>query len=148
MGSNRVQAAKHLPEAYAGLAAIGENVNSVIDPQLHELVKLRASFLNGCAFCVDMHTNEALKGGENQQRLFLVGAWREAGSVFTDAERAALALVDEVTRLGEHGVSDEVYGAVAEHFSEKEVAALLMAIGLINFYNRLGIATEMRPPRR
>lgn len=148
MGTKRVQAAKQLPDAYANLAAIDEGVGSVIGDELHELVKLRASYLNGCAFCVDMHTHDALKGGESQQRLFLVAAWREAGSLFTEAERAVLALVDEVTKLGEHGVSDEVYGSVSEHYSEKEVAALIMGIGLINFYNRLGISTGMTPPRR
>ncbi|WP_116246983.1 carboxymuconolactone decarboxylase family protein [Nocardiopsis sp. FIRDI 009] len=148
MSTTRVKAGKELPEVYTKLVEIGELVETVIDRDIHELVKLRASYLNGCAFCVDLHSNDALKAGESQQRLFLVGAWREAGSLFTEAERAVLALVDEATKLGEHGVTDEVYENVAKHFSEKEVAALIMAIGLINFYNRLGVSTGMTPPKR
>ncbi|MEY9214551.1 carboxymuconolactone decarboxylase family protein [Thermobifida halotolerans] len=148
MAGNRVQAAKQLPDAYAKLAEINGILEGVLDQELYELVKLRASFLNGCAFCVDLHAHTAMKSGESVQRLLLVGAWREAGDHFTDSERAALALVDEVTRLGEHGVSDGVYAEVAKHFSEKETAALLMAIGLINLYNRLGVSTEMKPPKR
>ncbi|GAA3724224.1 carboxymuconolactone decarboxylase family protein [Salinactinospora qingdaonensis] len=148
MSHNRVQAGRQLPEAYQKLAELGEIVDSVIDREVHELVKLRASYLNGCAFCVDMHSNDALKGGESQQRLFLVATWREAGDHFTESERAVLALVDEVTKLGEHGVADATYDEVARHFSEREIATLLMAIGLINVYNRLAVSTRMTPPKR
>ncbi|MGI5117936.1 carboxymuconolactone decarboxylase family protein [Marinactinospora thermotolerans] len=148
MGSQRVQVAQQLPEAYAELAEIGEIVGGVIDTDLLTLIRLRASYLNGCAFCADLHAHEALKAGQSPQRLVLIGVWREAAGHFTEAERALLELVDATTRLGEQGVPDEVYQRVADHFSERQVAALLMAIGLINLYNRLGVATAMAPPRR
>src|SRR5438067_5492224 len=96
-----------LPDAYKKVAALEQHVKSKLDGELLELVKTRASMLNGCAFCIDMHTTDAVKAGEDPRRLFAVAAWRES-PFFTDAERAALALTDAVTRLGEEGVTDEV----------------------------------------
>nr|WP_218908987.1 carboxymuconolactone decarboxylase family protein [Nocardiopsis sinuspersici] len=119
-----------------------------LDAGLLELVKLRASVLNGCSFCVDLHTRTAQEAGEAQQRLFLVSAWYEAGEIFTDAERAALALTDEITRLGEHGVSDEAYGAAAEHFDDQALAALITAASMINLYNRLAVTSHLHPRKR
>ncbi|GAA3341978.1 carboxymuconolactone decarboxylase family protein [Amorphoplanes nipponensis] len=116
-----------------------------VDPVLYELVKLRASIVNGCAFCTDMHSREALAAGESSRRLFAVAAWHDA-PFFTERERAALALTDAVTRLGEHGVPDEVWAPAAKAFSAEELGNLLMAIATINVWNRLSIATRKEPP--
>jgi AhpD family alkylhydroperoxidase len=105
-----------------------------------ELVSLRASQINGCGFCLDMHTKEAAAAGETPVRLHLVAAWREA-AVFTDAERAALALTEEGTRLADdhRGVSDETWAEVRKHYDDDQIAALVSLVALINAANRLGV---------
>lgn len=148
MGAPRAQLAQHLPEAYTELTRLGTVVDSALDADLHLLVKLRASLVNGCAFCVDMHTDEALKAGMSPQRVSLVAAWRESGAHFTEVERAVLELVDALTRLGENGLPDDVYAKAAAHLSERETVALITSVGLINLYNRLGVGTGMTPPVR
>ncbi|MFB7338316.1 carboxymuconolactone decarboxylase family protein [Streptomyces adustus] len=116
----------------------------VIDPALptatQELVKIRASQINGCGFCTDMHTKEAVAAGETQQRLNLVAAWREA-TVFTDAERAALELAEQGTRIadGSTGVTDEAWASAAKFYDADELAALISLIALINAYNRINV---------
>ncbi|MFC6705262.1 carboxymuconolactone decarboxylase family protein [Flexivirga alba] len=136
-----------VPEAYEKVIALEQYAAANVDPTLYELVKLRASMINGCGFCVDMHSHDAMKAGETPQRLFELMAWREVGC-YTDKERAALALVDQVTRLGEEGVTDEVWDNVTDEFSEAEVANLLVAIATINVWNRVAIPTRMQPPKR
>lgn len=148
MGTTRAQMAQHLPEAHTELVRLGAVLDTALDRELHALVKLRASLLNGCAFCVDMHTREALEAGTSPQRVSLVAAWREATGHFDGAERAVLELVDALTRLEDGGVPDDVYAAAAEHLSEREMVALVTAVGLVNLYNRLGIGTGMAPPVR
>ncbi|RZS41136.1 AhpD family alkylhydroperoxidase [Herbihabitans rhizosphaerae] len=105
-----------------------------------ELVKIRASQINGCGFCTDMHTKEAIAAGETSLRLNLIAAWREA-TVFTDAERAALELTEEGTRIADAagGVSDEVWGNAAKHYDEDQLFALVSLIALINTYNRMNV---------
>ncbi|WP_116244529.1 carboxymuconolactone decarboxylase family protein [Nocardiopsis sp. FIRDI 009] len=148
MAEKRVIWSKKLPEVYGKLDEVDKVVGEHLDTTLLELLKLRSSMLNGCAFCVDLHTRRALDAGETQQRLFQVSTWHEAGEVFTDAERAVLALTDEMTRMGEGGVSDATYAAVAEHFSDEQVAALMTAIAMINLYNRLAVTSGLHPRRR
>jgi len=115
---------------------------STLPSATQELVKLRASQINGCGVCTDMHTKDALAAGETQLRLNLVAAWREA-TVFTDAERAALELAEQGTRIADGGlVSDEAWANVAQHYDEEQLAALVVLIGLINFYNRLNVVTR------
>ncbi|POX55137.1 alkylhydroperoxidase [Streptomyces sp. Ru71] len=119
------------------------NVSIVLDEStlpktLRELVELRVSQLNGCGFCVDIHTKEAAAAGESALRLNLVAAWRHT-TVFTDRERAALALAEEGTRLGDHGVSDETWAAVRKHFDDDEVGALVCLIALINAATRMNV---------
>lgn len=143
----RMKMANVIPEAYEKVIALEKYAASNVDPTLYELVKLRASMINGCGFCIDMHSHDAMKAGETPQRLFELMAWREVGC-YTDKERAALALTDQVTRLGEEGVTDEVWDAVTAEFSEAEVANLLIAIATINVWNRLAIPTRMQPPQR
>ncbi|MFI8202664.1 carboxymuconolactone decarboxylase family protein [Streptomyces sp. NPDC085937] len=108
-----------------------------------ELVKIRASQINGCGFCTDMHTKDATAAGETQQRLNLVAAWREA-TVFTDAERAALELAEEGTRIADAagGVSDEVWARAAKHYAEEQLAALISLIAIINAYNRINVINQ------
>ncbi|MEU6850605.1 carboxymuconolactone decarboxylase family protein [Actinacidiphila alni] len=116
------------------------NAESTVPESTQELVRLRASQINGCGFCTDMHTKDALAAGETQQRLNLVAAWREA-TVFTDAERAALELAEEGTRIADAatGVSDEVWANAAKHFDEEQLASLVTTIALINAFNRLNV---------
>ncbi|NEE01588.1 carboxymuconolactone decarboxylase family protein [Phytoactinopolyspora halotolerans] len=133
------------PEGFQAVWALEKYVQANVDSTLLHLVKLRASMTNGCAFCVDMHSRDALAEGEDSRRLFAVATWREA-PFFTDQERAALALTDEVTELGPHGVSDEVWDRAATFWTEKELADLLLAIATINVWNRTSVATHKQPP--
>jgi AhpD family alkylhydroperoxidase len=146
--AERLAMAKVVPGAYEAMLGLERYAAANVDPQLYELVKLRASLINGCAFCIDMHSFDALKGGENQQRLFLISAWREVPHLYTDRERAALALTEEATRLGEHGVTDETWDAAAEHFTDTELANLVVAIATINAWNRFGVSTRMNVAAR
>lgn len=141
----RMDAARVAPEAYRAVLGLEGYVRANVAHDVLELVKLRASMLNNCAFCVDMHSRDALAAGESSRRLFAVAAWREA-PFFDERERAALALTDAVTRLGEHGVPDEVWDAAAKVWSEKELADLLMAIVTINVWNRVAVTTRTQPP--
>jgi AhpD family alkylhydroperoxidase len=115
-----------------------------LEPALRDLVSLRASIVNGCAYCVDMHTKDARKRGESEQRLYAVAAWHEA-PFFDERERAALALTDAVTLVREGQVPRAVWDEAAEHFDEEELAQLLWAIVAINAWNRIAIATRMEP---
>lgn len=112
---------------------------SGLEHTLIELVKTRASQLNSCAFCLDMHTKDARAAGETEQRLYALSAWREA-PFYTDRERAALAFTEALTLVANGGVSDELYQETAKHFSEKELVDLTLAITVINTWNRLSIA--------
>jgi AhpD family alkylhydroperoxidase len=105
-----------------------------------QLVSLRASQINGCGFCTDMHTKDAVQAGESQQRLSLVATWREA-TVFTEAERAALELTEQGTRIADAagGVSDEVWARASEHYDDEQLGALISMIAVINMYNRLNV---------
>jgi AhpD family alkylhydroperoxidase len=113
---------------------------STLPRSLRELVQLRASQINGCGFCVDMHTKEAAAAGETAVRLNLVAAWRET-TVFTEAERAALALTEEGTRLGDarHGVSDETWAGVRKHYDDDQIGALVCLIAMINAATRMNV---------
>lgn len=113
------------------------------EPLIH-LVKLRASQLNGCAYCMDMHSKDARASGETEQRLYVLPAWREA-PFYSDRERAALEWCEAVTRLDPHGVSDEVYKMARAQFSEKELGDLNMAVILINAWNRIAIPFQSLP---
>ncbi|SBT46123.1 carboxymuconolactone decarboxylase family protein [Micromonospora auratinigra] len=142
----RMDLARVAPEAYRAVSGLETYIRGNLDHTVLELVKVRASMLNGCAFCVDMHTRDALAAGESSRRLFAVAAWREA-PFFDERERTALALTDAVTRLGEHGVPDEVWDAAAEVWSERELADLVVAIATINVWNRIVVSTRRQPPR-
>jgi len=124
-------------------SAGGVVTNSTLPAATQELVKLRASQINGCGMCTDMHSKDALHAGESQVRLNLVAAWREA-TVFTEAERAALELTEQGTRIADAagGVTDEAWTNAAKHYDEDQLAALVCLIALINTYNRLNVITR------
>jgi AhpD family alkylhydroperoxidase len=127
-----------LAKRFAGVATV--IAQSSLPKATQDLVTLRASQINGCAFCVDMHTKEATAAGEAVLRLHLVAAWREA-SVFTEAERAALALTEEGTRIADAhpGVSDETWAQVRKHYDDDQIAALVSLVGMINAANRMNV---------
>lgn len=132
-------------DALKPLFALASYVRSSgLEPSLIELVLMRASQLNGCAYCMDMHSKDARAAGETEQRLYVLSAWREA-PFYSERERAALAWCEAVTRLGEHGVSDEVYAQALAQFSEKELGDLNMAVILINAWNRIAIPFKSVP---
>jgi AhpD family alkylhydroperoxidase len=115
------------------------------DARLRELVRIRASQLNGCAYCIDMHTKDARAIGESEQRIYALPAWRET-AFFTPGERAALAFTEAVTLMAGPGVSDEQFAAVAEHYSPEQIAALLSLIVMINAWNAVGATTHTWAP--
>ena len=133
-----------LPEAMPHILAMNSAIeNSGLSKTTRELVHLRVSQINGCAVCLDMHARELQRGGESNERLFSVAAWREA-PYFTDAERAALALAEAATRLADRpeSVSDEIWNEAARHFNERELAALVLSIAVINLWNRVNATTR------
>ncbi|WP_274653300.1 carboxymuconolactone decarboxylase family protein [Paenibacillus humicola] len=136
---------KTSPEAFQTMLKLeGFIKTSGLDPKLYELIKIKASQINGCAFCINMHTKEARKMGESEQRIYLLNAWREA-PFYTDKERAVLELTEAVTRISHGGVSQDLYERVRKHVSEEEYVAIIMAINAINSWNRIAISTGMYP---
>jgi AhpD family alkylhydroperoxidase len=137
------------PDAYQAILAMERYVRAgTLDHALVALVKIRASQLNGCAYCLDMHAAEARAAGVEQRRLDVLSAWREAPSFFTDREQAAFKLTESVTRIGEAGVPDAVWDDVARRFDKNEIVRLLMAICAINVWNRMAISTHQALPER
>jgi AhpD family alkylhydroperoxidase len=135
------------PTAYQAVLAMERYVrNSGLDKPLYELIKIRASQLNGCAFCLDMHHRDARAGGEDQRRLDVLSAWREAPELYSPRERAALALTETVTLIGKDGVPDEVWSEATRHFDNAGMVQLLMAIATINVWNRLAVSTHQQLP--
>lgn len=130
------------PKAFSAMHGMETYIRSTsLPPLLLELIKVRASDLNGCAYCIDMHTQEALQEGETTRRLFAVAAWKES-PLFTEAERVALQLTDEVTLVSKGGVSDQTYDEVLKHFGENGTAQIIMQIIIINSWNRIAISTN------
>jgi AhpD family alkylhydroperoxidase len=126
------------------MLALSQETEKLMDPKLFELVKIRASQLNGCAYCIDMHTKDARLAGETEQRLYALSAWRET-PFFTNRERAALEYTEAVTRVGDTHVPDDVYARVAALFDEDEMVALTFAVVVINAWNRLAISFRVPP---
>ncbi|MGI5505328.1 carboxymuconolactone decarboxylase family protein [Lentzea sp. CA-135723] len=135
------QTGAKLAKRFAGLSGVLQE--STLPKSVIELVSLRASQINGCGLCLDMHVKEAIANGEDPLRLHLVAGWRET-TVFTDAERAALALAEEGTLLTPQGTSDETWEAVRKHFDDEETVALVCLIGLINAANRMNVITRQK----
>jgi AhpD family alkylhydroperoxidase len=145
----RVALKKTTPDVSAAMgslhaAAVSAAEDAKIEPELLELVRIRASQINGCAFCIDMHTRDARAQGETEQRIYALNAWRET-PFFTERERAALALTEAVTLVHDGRVPDAVYAEAAGVFDENQIAALIWSATVINAYNRIAIATRMVP---
>lgn len=138
--SERIDYGKNFPEAMRGLLRTEKYIqHSSLDTTLYHLIKIRASQINQCAYCIDMHTKDARHGGETEQRIYALSAWRET-TFFTEKERAALEWTEALTLIAESGVSDKLYEHVREHFDEEEMMALTMSIIAINGWNRLAIS--------
>jgi AhpD family alkylhydroperoxidase len=132
------------PEAFQAMYSLENYVrNSGLDKRLHELIKIRASQINGCAFCLNMHTKDARKLGETEQRIYLLNAWRET-NLFTPEEQAILALTEEVTNIQGH-VSEQTFNEAINILGEKTTAKAIVAATAINAWNRIAIATKMLP---
>src|SRR3954470_22224811 len=145
---SRVALKKITPDVSAAMgslhaAAVSAARDAKVEPELLELIRIRASQINGCAFCLDMHTKDARAAGETEQRVYALNAWRET-PFFSGRERAALAWTEAVTRIGE-GASDALFADVREQFSEKELAALTWAVAAINAWNRVAISFRSVP---
>jgi AhpD family alkylhydroperoxidase len=137
------------PSAYEAVQGLEHYVRAGdLEPRLLELVRIRASQINGCAYCLDMHHHDARAAGEDQRRLDVLSAWGEVPELFTAREAAGLALTEAVTRISDGGVSDRVWDDVAMHFDEKQVVRLLLAIATINVWNRLAVSVHQRLPER
>jgi AhpD family alkylhydroperoxidase len=134
------------PSGMKGLGAVYDYVRRSVRPlRLVDLVFLRVSQINGCAYCIDMHSRDLLKAGLPVPHLVLVAVWPEAGGIFDEQEKTALAWAEAVTRLGDEGVSDVAFGRATEAFDEKQLADLTIAIGLTNAYNRVAISFRATP---
>ena len=142
----RIDVQKAAPGVYRAMAGLESYVHnsSRLEPSLLELVKMRASQINGCAYCLDMHSKDARAAGETEQRLYALNAWRET-PFFTDRERAALAWTEAITLIGSTHAADEFYDEARQRFTEEELANLTLAIVAINGWNRLAIAFRAVP---
>ncbi len=130
------------PNAYKALRGVEDYTRtSQLPALLREMIKIRSSQINGCAYCIDMHTQDAIKLGETPRRIFALSAWKES-PLFSKEERAVLQLTEEVTMISKHGVSDATYNAVLEFYSENQLAQILMQIVVINSWNRIAVSTN------
>lgn len=131
------------PNAFKAMYALETYLaGSELSHSLKELIKIRSSQLNNCAFCINMHTKDAIKGGETPQRIFLLGAWKELPDLFTAEEQVALAMTEEITLIANRGLSDETYQKALGVFSETQIAQIIMAIATINAWNRIAVSTH------
>lgn len=138
----RVDIERTQPEAWKSLYQLALILNkSALTPVQKHLIMVRTSQINSCAFCINMHTKEALKVGETQQRLFLLSAWRET-DLFTDEEKALLALIEEVTLIHREGVSDHTYNAAGKYFSPQLIGDIILSTVLMNAWNRIAVSTH------
>ncbi|MCF3138376.1 carboxymuconolactone decarboxylase family protein [Paenarthrobacter sp. AR 02] len=131
---------------YAAVIGLEGYARTSVDPDLYELIKLRASILNGCGFCVDMHATDGHKRGIPSRKLHAVAAWQHSKVFFDAREQAVLALTDALTQLGPDTVTDEIWNAAATHFDDSQLGGLVLAISTINVWNRIAISTQMEPP--
>ena len=145
---DRLKIYKTSPVLYDAMMALSTAAAKDIEPELGELIKIRASQINHCAFCLDMHTRDARKHGVSDQKLDVLAAWEEAGDLFTERERAALALTEAITELGDGHVSDEVYARAAAVFTERELGQVIAMALTINAWNRIGVTTRLPLPKR
>lgn len=142
----RFAMAKVQPEAYKALSALDKYLStSVIDKLQLEMIKIRASQINGCAYCVNHHSRDARKLGETEQRVYLISVWREAPNVFNEEEQLLLAITEEITLIQKHGLSDHLYDIAVNLFGEEKTAQIIIAVITINAWNRIGVSLNMHP---
>jgi AhpD family alkylhydroperoxidase len=140
--AGRIQLRERAPRQYAAMSRLNQSVE--LDHGLANLLDVRASQINGCAFCLDMHWKDARAAGETEERLYMLSAWRES-ALFSPGERAALALCEAMTLIADAGVPDEVWEGAREHFDEEQLGQLVFSITVINAWNRLMIASATEP---
>ncbi|MBS1653122.1 MAG: carboxymuconolactone decarboxylase family protein [Bacteroidetes bacterium] len=134
------------PKAYEALYAMEKYLSTTdLSLQLRELIKIRVSQINKCAYCIEIHTKDARKAGETEQRIYALSAWEES-PIFTDEERAVFALIDEVTKISEHGVKDATFQNIQTYFTDNQIAQIIIAINQMNFWNRIAVSTKMFHP--
>nr|WP_293837167.1 carboxymuconolactone decarboxylase family protein [uncultured Arsenicibacter sp.] len=132
------------PNALKAMAGLETYLSQCsISGRIMELIKVRASQINGCAFCINIHTQDAIKKGETDQRIFLLTAWREAGVLFTEEEKAVLAVTEEITLIHQGGLSDDTYTNALQFFSKTQIADIITAIVTINLWNRVVLSTHL-----
>jgi len=137
------------PGAYDAMDALDKFVEETSIDKVHrELIKIRASQINGCAYCVDSHSHDALELGAPLQKVLLVGAWREAKNIFSEEEKLLFRMTEEITLIHQHGLSEETYQKAIDAFGKETTAQIIMAIVTINAWNRIAVATGLRPPHR
>jgi AhpD family alkylhydroperoxidase len=143
--SKRIVIQQLQPKAYEAMFGLEKYLSQTrLKPSLKDLIKIRVSQINGCAYCIDLHTKDARKQGETEQRIYALNAWRET-PFFDETERAVLALAEEITHISVHGVSDETYNNALEQLGEEQLAQTIMAIIAMNAWNRIGVSTRMMP---
>ena len=146
---HRINFNKVLPATYEAMEALDGFVdNSSINKEYRELIKIRASQINGCSYCTDAHAHDALKINIPLQKVLLVSAWREAGNVFTEEEKLLFQITEEVTLISQHGLSDETYTKAITTFGEQLTVEIIMAIITINAWNRIGVSSQLYSPVR
>jgi AhpD family alkylhydroperoxidase len=145
--AQRMDLTKLAPDAYRHLLALEQTIAGKVDPRLYHLIKLRASQINGCAFCIAMHTDEGLRDGDSIERLVLLDAWEES-SLYTDKERAALEWVEDVTLIADTHAPRESFDGLKEHFSDEEIGYLTLAAMMINSWNRIAISSRAQYDRK
>jgi AhpD family alkylhydroperoxidase len=139
---NRINIQSVEPAAFKAMFQLEGYLESTQLSKTHlELIKIRASQINGCAFCINMHTSDALKLGETPQRIFLLNAWKEV-DIFTEEEKVILAMTEEITLINQHGLTDETYQKAAKLFDENQIAQIIMAVVTINAWNRIAISSK------
>ena len=142
---NRVNINETEPQAFQAMFGLEGYLAKIEVPKtLKELIKIRSSQLNNCAYCIDMHTKDAIKNGESAQRILLISAWREAKKFFTNEEQIVLEMAEEITLIHHNGLSEETYRKAAEVFSEKQIAQIIMIAATINTWNRIAISTHLQ----
>ena len=144
--SDRIDYAKASPEGFKAFGGVYATVQkSGLPKQLVDLVYLRVSQINGCAYCVNSHTNDARKIGETDQRMLLINVWREAGDNFSEEEKLLFEMTEEITLIHQHGLSDRLYEKALQLFGELKTAEIIMVIITVNAWNRIGVGLSMHP---
>ena len=144
--STRFRMDKVQPNAYKAMYALDQFVkNSSLTPLQREMINIKTSQINGCAFCVNIHTRDARKLGETEQRIYLMTVWREAPNIFNEEEQLILAITEEITLIHQHGLSDTLYEKAVALWGEEKTAQVIMAIITMNAWNRIGVGLEMHP---